>query len=965
MSGGKRSRGNERPIGNLSVVLLLLIIPCLALQAGLPTGLPPVHEIPPEPGTYPSFYSVVQAPDGLLHVGGHEGIHSYDGRRWQYMPMPNSNLVRSLTHDGRDRLYVGGYGMFGYALQRPDGLLEFIDLTPPDDELPGREVLADIWQILVAPEGVYFAGVHHLFLYDPDSGGVRNWYHPDRFGVLTRHQDQTLIQYRGIGIKAFNGNGFELIEGGEQLPTHLYALLPLPDGGLVTLGRDGRWLRFHQGRVEPWQGGEELPSSDAFSASLTLPDQTLALAKPDGSLYIVNPETYRVRRFQLSNNYIVDLALANDGGLFLQSDASTQHVSWPSSWTRMGSDTGLRGRVYKVDYWQGQWLAVTNAGVHRTRRSENSIVSFERTDLTPFEAWDWLGFDEGEALLADSYQLIQVSGENRRALSSDHLYPRLLKPSRYNEQLLYVGTELGLALFERKGLDWSKRFSQKGFTGRVHSIVELSEGRVLAAIDGHGLIEIHLENDLTDIKLWQRYDPDQGLDYGASDDIELFMIDSGLIVASTAAGFFEWHDGHFKSTEMAGLEALRLAETAYQIKVAPDGTWWAYSHNHLLRRPPGEDWIVEDLTALNPGMIASLSFGDNGTVLVGGIATILEFDPQVIPVEPAVPSVVLRTALLTTADGRQHRLPLDGREIVIRHDLISMVFEYALPSYRRPELTRYQERLTGYEEYFADWSGVTRITYAYFEPGEYRFVVRARDGQDRVSESTPFEFVVLPPWYLTFWAKVLWVILILAVLFLGTYGLIKWRLARVNAERERLFDMVHQRTAELAAANSKLENMANLDGLTAVANRRRLDAYMAQSWDRCIQRQCELSVLLIDVDHFKEFNDAHGHQAGDDALRKVAEIISAVLRRNEDIVGRYGGEEFMCILPGAPESMAMEVAESIRRRIDDAFEEITVSVGLSTVRASHDEEFATLIERADRALYAAKQAGRNRVCRAD
>lgn len=964
VKGGRRSRGTLYRAATVLVLFALLSSVWTTVQADLPYGLPPIHQIPPEPGIYPSFYSVAQSPDGVIHIGGMDGIHSYDGRRWQFMAMPNGNIVRSLIHGGNQRLYVGGYGMFGYARQKPDGLLEFVDLTPPDEKLTGDNILADIWQILVTPEGVYFVGLHYLFLYDPDSGRIDSWYHAERFGAMTRYDGHTLVQFREVGIKVFNGQGFELVDGGELLPTHLYALLPLPEGGLLTLGRDGRWLRFHEGRVEPWSGGEALPSSGSFSAWTVLPDQSYALAKPDGGLYVVDTRSRQVRRFQIANDYVTDLIVANDGGLLLQSDTSTVHVSWPSAWTKIGSDSGLRGRVHALDRWQDRWLAVTNAGVLHARRSSSGLIEFQRTDVTPFEAWDWLSLDDGTALLAESYSLIHLDGDSTSVISNDRLYPRLIKPSRFNDHYYYVGTELGLALFERSQEGWESRFIQQDFTGLVSSLIELTPGHLLVAIAGQGIVEVRFNSDFSDLEYWHRFDVESGIDYGDNNAISLFRLGDDSIMVATSGGFFEWHDGRFERTDLSGLDALRKSNTAYRVKVAPDRTWWAYSHENLLRRPPGQDWIVEDLTMLNPGVISSLKFNENGQVLVGGVASVLRFDPAVEVTRQPPARVALRSVILTTADGREQRLPLDGREIVVENDLVNMIFEYALPSYRRPELTRYQSRMTGYEDHFSDWSNVTRITFSYFTPGEYSFVVRARDGQNRISESDPFEFVILPPWYMALWARIVWILLALAILVLGAYGLLKWRLARVVSERERLSNMVDLRTAELAAANRKLEDMANVDGLTAVANRRRLDEYMTEAWNRCIDRGCDVSVILIDADHFKEYNDTHGHQAGDDVLRKMARILAETLRRNEDVVGRYGGEEFMCILPGAPHAMAMEVAQTIRKRIDDAFEGISVSVGLATVRPKPENDFTTLIERADQALYAAKQAGRNRVCQA-
>ncbi|HEX5755687.1 MAG TPA: diguanylate cyclase, partial [Arenimonas sp.] len=178
-----------------------------------------------------------------------------------------------------------------------------------------------------------------------------------------------------------------------------------------------------------------------------------------------------------------------------------------------------------------------------------------------------------------------------------------------------------------------------------------------------------------------------------------------------------------------------------------------------------------------------------------------------------------------------------------------------------------------------------------------------------------------------------------------------------NAELEA---MVRTRTHELEAANSRLDSMAHRDGLTEIANRRRLDRFLAEAWQQCRARKRPISLLLIDVDHFKDFNDQHGHLAGDELLKRLAHALADCLRRGEDLVARYGGEEFMVVLPGADAGIAASLAESMRAAVEAAALGSTISVGHATAIPDGDA-VEYLIERADHALYAAKQGGRNRV----
>ncbi len=168
-------------------------------------------------------------------------------------------------------------------------------------------------------------------------------------------------------------------------------------------------------------------------------------------------------------------------------------------------------------------------------------------------------------------------------------------------------------------------------------------------------------------------------------------------------------------------------------------------------------------------------------------------------------------------------------------------------------------------------------------------------------------------------------------------------------------------------AERELAQQAAIDALTGVANRRTLDQALSREWSRAQRSGKPLSVLMIDADHFKSFNDRHGHQGGDDALRVLARAISESIRRPADLVARYGGEEFSVVLAETDTAGALRIAENIRAAVEQLppFEgdesPVTVSIGLSTSTGQPGESLENLMYAADKALYQAKHRGRNRV----
>ncbi len=222
--------------------------------------------------------------------------------------------------------------------------------------------------------------------------------------------------------------------------------------------------------------------------------------------------------------------------------------------------------------------------------------------------------------------------------------------------------------------------------------------------------------------------------------------------------------------------------------------------------------------------------------------------------------------------------------------------------------------------------------------------------------------------------------------------------ARMRSQNDALRDAVTRRTAELEATNTRLlaqieerrrtereliaaqkrlqemneelRRLALIDDLTGLANRRRFDARFMVEHQRAARSKSALSVVLLDLDHFKPFNDHLGHPAGDACLRRVAAAVAGCLRRPADLVARWGGEEFAALLPETPGDGATQIARAMRQAVralaiphpTAASGVVTISVGVASLGVTHSAAPHALIEAADRALYTAKSRGRDRVC---
>lgn len=191
----------------------------------------------------------------------------------------------------------------------------------------------------------------------------------------------------------------------------------------------------------------------------------------------------------------------------------------------------------------------------------------------------------------------------------------------------------------------------------------------------------------------------------------------------------------------------------------------------------------------------------------------------------------------------------------------------------------------------------------------------------------------------------------------------------MQLERDAAFFALREMQKQLEKSNAELQRLSSLDGLTGIANRRQFDETLKREWQRALRDSTPLSLILIDIDYFKVYNDTYGHQRGDECLQQVAQALAKTLSRPADLVARYGGEEFVAVLPGTSPDGAEKMAERFRTAVQTlgivhngsgAGSEVTISAGVATIVPTPDDSPESFIERADRALYQAKDCGRNR-----
>lgn len=285
----------------------------------------------------------------------------------------------------------------------------------------------------------------------------------------------------------------------------------------------------------------------------------------------------------------------------------------------------------------------------------------------------------------------------------------------------------------------------------------------------------------------------------------------------------------------------------------------------------------------------------------------------------------------------------------------------------KSDQVRFRYKLEGHD---ADWTdAATRRTayYSYLPPGHYVFRVTAANSDNVWNEQGASLALEMKPF---FYQTRLFAVLAGLTTVLLMFAAWKVSVRQLQARERQLATLVAEKTEALRAANLELQHLANFDGLTAIGNRRLFEEFLATEWRRAIRFKTPIALILLDIDHFKLYNDTHGHHAGDECLRLVANALKTTIHRPTDLLARFGGEEFAIVLGGTDLAGALTIAEHAVNAVNalqiphggsPSIAHVTMSAGVTAMQVGVGVAEIELIKAADTALYRAKAEGRNRI----
>jgi len=891
--------------------------------------------------------AMVQTRDGYLWMGTEEGLVRFDGVRFvvsdrQNAPALRSSFISSLF-ETRDRtLWIGTYG--GGLARMRSGRIEAFHA-----ELLGADRIREM--------------------------------HAMKDGAL-------FVATAGGGMLRIDGEKVTRFTTRDGLPTdRIWAFEDDGAGGLWVATHGGGVIRWRDSRVQQRITMREGLPNDFARALLRDADGTLWIGSDGGGVTAWRDGTI-VRtvttRDGLPSNLIRSLHRDRDGSLWIATDAGLARWRGVRA-DALGVTEGLPSSTVRaiLEDAEGSLWVGTTGGL--ARLSDTRFLSFTRKEGLSADGVRALLEDRGGRVWAgtEGGGLCQILPAPVKCVAKIGTVYALAES---RDGSLWVGTDGGgvMRLRDNRIVETIGGLPND----RVRALVETADGLWISTTAG--LTRVH-EGHAT------RVAPLEGRQLRPL----LALRDGTILVGTDGAGLWRVSEQGARATQIAkmgrGLESDRVFSLAAD---ADGGGVWVGTSGGGLARLDLASGAVRSLTrrdglhddvvfqVVDQGAGGDLWLTSNrglyrvsrDRVLAAMKGTASDLSGKVYGTADGMPSAECNAAFpaairarnghlwIATARGvavvdplshMRNTVPpqvhveevlVDGdpareRPLRVRSGSQRLELRYAATSLRAPERVTFRYLLEGYDR---DWveGGASRVAhYTRLAPGDYTFRVLAtnEDGV-RSNREASLGVTVAPRWFETWWARLLGIALIAGAIW--------------GAARLRLAGELENANRQLAIANERLRGLSYVDGLTGVANRRRFDEALDEACATARRNGAPVSLVLMDLDHFKRLNDSQGHLNGDEALRSIAALLMARTESRGGLVARFGGEEFAWLLPGVSLDAAKAEAEAIRVDVRDGGV-ITASFGVSAGTGAVTP--VSLIAAADAALYRAKEGGRDRV----
>lgn len=765
--------------GKSSLVFVLALtwaIPTALISQGMNLGLPPVYNFSKEQyHAGAQFWDLRLDAKGIAWMGNSSGLLRFDGIHWKLHPLENQTIVRSVGIGGRQEIYVGGQGIFGYFSPAPNGQLQFTNLS---DQLPASErQFADVWDIEVTPQGVFFRTDNQVFRYWEEK--VTPMF-PDGTGLffMGLWGEELLVQLSDFSLwRLVEGQFQPMQQPGSFSSGRISGILPWThDTLLVTTIRDGIFS-YSKGSFQPWSTSDDtfLKRHTIFCASL-LPNGQLAIGTALNGLVIMD----RKRRFfyhfnkknGLRNNTVLCLTVNAEGQIWLGLDNGTALVDVPSPFTYLFPDGELQGAGYTARKQDGKLYFGMNTGLYglewKSYYRPEERTRFRSIEHTSGQVWSLTEL-EGSLLMGHHDGAFEVRGWEARKLTS---LPGVWQFQSIGPGKAIAGHYNGFAAFHRIQGKWQFESVLDGFKESSRLLATDQAGRLWMAHPYRGVYLVQPDLDQKQVRS-RFFGKAQGLPSDLGN--HLYSVQGDLLITSRK-GLYSYDAAEDKMVSSPLLDRYLDQGASYRyLYQDPVGSIWYMTQDSfgLLRvQDRGLEKQVERISL--PQLTGRLTDGfpfvytvDAENVFIAAAQGFIHFNPIAFFNQKKTIELVLNEI---RASGEADSLLFCGNlsqealQFSVANLYSTLTFSFGVPANAGSKQVQFSYFLEGKDKNWSKWDPNAVLTFNSLRSGDYSLYVKARTLSGQESNVLTFQFTVLPPWYSTVWAYGLYLLLFVGLL---------------------------------------------------------------------------------------------------------------------------------------------------------------------------------------------------------
>lgn len=835
-------------------------------------------------------WSIAKDKNGLMYFGNAEGLLTFDGKYWQQYKMPNRQIVRAVATDAQGMIYTGSFGEFGFWDYQNKHLTytSLIKLIPKP-----YKITDEIWKIYVDGKRVIFQTFSTLYIYENKKIAVVKASNP--FLFLHQAGNRFFAEILGKGLFELKGKNLVLLAGSEMLGnTGVLSILPYKNNSfIIGTSKNGLFI-FDGTTFKPLaSAANNFLKTFQLNNGARILNKYYAYGTILNGLIIIDENGNVVQRINkssgLQNNTILSLYADDEQNLWTGLDNGIDRVELNSPLYFYFDKAGQFGTVYSSLIVKNKIYLGTNQGLFTSPwlpENGNLFNSFD-FKLIPNsqgQVWD-LSLIDNQLICGHNDGTFKIDGDRMEKISTIS-GGWTIKKLNSNPNYLIQGTYTGLVIFAKDaGGNWKFSHKVAGFGEPSRYVEQDNKGDIWVSHAYKGLYKLTLSSDLKRATNIKYFDEKNGLP--SSFNINIFNIEHKIIFSSDA-GFLVYDEFSNRFTKYDALNS-KIGSYASSNKIIPAGLkkYWFIDHGKMSLvnlNEPGKILIDSTRFSILDGRMVqyyeNISQISNKIYLISvddGFVIYNTTNSEVETNKPKLPEVLIRKieditdkyATLTENGG-------NGENIEIPFSRNNIRISFALPYYRQSKI-KFQYYLEGYSKQWSDWSYATQKDFTNLTRGNYKFKVRAKINEGTISETTLFEFNVLPPWYGSNWAIVFYTLTGIIALVAGK----KIYEAKLNRDQQTISQKLQlEKEAFLkkeAEATEKQIIKIQTEKLQAeLASKNRELANSAMS---LVYKNELLQKLSEEMTKLK---DENGKTLSEDQLRKIQKVIDDGMNDERD-----------------------------------------------------------------------------------